>query len=203
MVDKRVWLATVAGVALTATVAFGVWPAAAQEEREGRVVVDEVCDPLLEVDRDAVRTVDGRPVLTVGSEPCPPVVAAVEAPPAPPPPAPAAGPPRGEELVNFEFDESEIEPMFEDTLNRVAQVLNENPDLRVQLIGHTDAIGTEVYNIGLAERRAESVANYLQARGVRPEQLNQAAVGEGQPIATNETERGRFLNRRVEIQPVG
>ena len=197
MIDKRFWLAA-AGV----VVAFGAAPASAQQVEE-QVVGTRICNPLLTIDGDPVRDVGNDVVRTIASEPCP-VAAAVEQP--VDPVAPAAPPPAEltlSEIVNFEFDRSNILPQFEDTLNEVATALGQVPEEQVYLTGHTDAIGTEEYNMALAERRAESVAQYLQQQGVAPEQMVLQARGESQPIASNETEQGRFMNRRVEITTPG
>ncbi|HEX2222711.1 MAG TPA: OmpA family protein [Thermoanaerobaculia bacterium] len=189
MIDKRFWLAAGVAVAL-----LGASPAWAQQDEGVRI-----CNPLMEVDGDPVTDVDDKVVRTVESEPCPVVAEVEEVAPAAPPPEPFAL----DERVNFEFDRSNILPQFEDTLNQVAAALNEHPNEQTILTGHTDSIGTEEYNLALAERRAGSVAEYLQARGVPREQLVLQARGEAQPIASNETEQGRFLNRRVEITAGG
>ncbi len=196
MIDRRFWL--VAG----AVVALGAAPAWAQQV-EPRVVGTEICNPLLTIEGDPVRDVTNDVVRTIHSEPCP-VVAAVEPPveqvaPAAPPPEPFTI----SEMVNFEFDRSNILPQFEDTLNEVGSELGDRTEEQVFLTGHTDSIGTEEYNMALAERRAESVARYLQNQGVNPEQMVLQARGESQPIASNATEQGRFMNRRVEITTPG
>ena len=66
--------------------------------------------------------------------------------------------------------------------------------------GDTDSIGTDAYNQGLSERRAESVRSHLVDRGVSASRLTAVGYGESQPIASNETEEGRALNRRVELK---
>ena len=73
------------------------------------------------------------------------------------------------------------------------------PDAALTVLGHTDAIGTDAYNIALSRRRAESVMAALAARGVNPAQLSEVAIGKRQPIAPNDTAAGRALNRRVEF----
>ena len=80
--------------------------------------------------------------------------------------------------------------------------MRENPAEQLALVGHTDAIGTEQYNEGLSQRRAQSVAEYLQQAGVPSGRLVTSGAGENQPIATNETPEGRAQNRRVEISAV-
>jgi hypothetical protein len=73
------------------------------------------------------------------------------------------------------------------------------PDAKVTILGHTDAIGGDAYNIDLSKRRALAVTQELVRRGVRPEQLSMVAIGKNQPIAPNTTDEGRALNRRVEF----
>jgi OOP family OmpA-OmpF porin len=159
----------------------------------------EVCNPVVDASGRPVTDASGNVVVHAGSVPCPPRVAVVAEP--PPPVAPAAPPPPTaiEETVNFDFDRSEIRPEFTGTLNQVAEQLQQQPEADVFLVGHADAIGDPQYNIGLGERRAESVAEYLTARGVEPDRLVLQTRGEAEPIATNETPEGRAQNRRVEI----
>jgi hypothetical protein len=73
------------------------------------------------------------------------------------------------------------------------------PDAALTVLGHTDAIGSDAYNIDLSRRRAEAVMRALVARGVNPDQLSEVAIGKRQPIAPNDTAEGRALNRRVEF----
>ena len=101
--------------------------------------------------------------------------------------------------VLFDFDKSDIKPEAEVVLNDVADLLIANPDTTVQVIGHTDSIGTEEYNLGLSERRAQAVDAYLEGRGVPVNQMIASGVGEAQPVASNDTPEGRAQNRRVEI----
>ena len=113
----------------------------------------EICNPVLDGSGEPVVSTAGGVVLHSGSAPCPPRVAAVVE--APPPVAPAAGPEPIEERVFFDFDRSEIKPEFVDDLNRVAEQLQVDVRDEVYLVGHTDAIGTDQYNLALGERRAE------------------------------------------------
>src|SRR5690606_33594364 len=69
--------------------------------------------------------------------------------------------------------------------------------------GHTDSIGTEQYNQGLSERRANSVKDYLVSKGIDPNRIYVEGKGETQPVASNATREGRAQNRRVEIEIVG
>ena len=71
--------------------------------------------------------------------------------------------------------------------------------MQVEVSAHTDSVGSESYNQGLSERRAQSVVDYLSARGLDRYRLNPTAFGESSPIDTNETAEGRARNRRVEL----
>jgi outer membrane protein OmpA-like peptidoglycan-associated protein len=101
--------------------------------------------------------------------------------------------------VTFAFDRSDVQPQFFPVLDEVSQTLNQYPQTLIDVIGHADSIGTDVYNQGLSERRAMSVASYLTSRQVLPARLYVAGMGERQPIASNDSEAGRAQNRRVEI----
>ena len=101
--------------------------------------------------------------------------------------------------VLFDFDKAEIKPEFTAEVDAAAELLLANPDVTVRIDGHTDSIGTEEYNQGLSERRAEAVAAYLEAAGVSRDRMTVAGFGETQPVASNDTAEGRALNRRVEI----
>ena len=72
--------------------------------------------------------------------------------------------------------------------------------MAVRVEGNTDSIGTDAYNQGLSERRAESVRSHLIGRGVSASRLTAVGYGESQPIASNDTAEGRALNRRVELK---
>lgn len=157
----------------------------------------EICNPVM--DRRAAPVVDrrGNPVVHRGSFECPPEeVAAPE--PAPPAPPPAPFVLDGD--LTFEFDSARIRPEFFGELDAIAAELNEHPDRQVRVSGHTCTIGSAAYNQGLSERRAQSVADYLTARGVSADRLIVQGFGETQPVATNETREGRAQNRRVEIE---
>lgn len=88
-------------------------------------------------------------------------------------------------------------------LDRVAQLLREKSGSDVLLEGHTDNVGSESYNRTLSERRAEVVRQALLTRGVPEARLRAAGLGMTQPLAPNDTETGRRLNRRVEIVMLG
>lgn len=101
--------------------------------------------------------------------------------------------------VSFDFDSASLKPAFTPTLNKVADVLQRYPKTVIHVVGHTDSVGSESYNQQLSERRAQSVADYLASNGVERGRLYATGRGELEPRATNETEAGRQLNRRVEL----
>ncbi|MCH4565024.1 OmpA family protein [Halomonas sp. EGI 63088] len=101
--------------------------------------------------------------------------------------------------VTFAFDSAELRPQAEIILDEVASRLRENPDLRVRIDGHTDSVGSDEYNLDLSQRRAESVRDYLMSQGIAGNRMTATGYGEERPVATNDTDEGRSLNRRVEI----
>ena len=102
--------------------------------------------------------------------------------------------------VTFAVDSTTISPAFQATLDQIAQSLKDYPDSLVDVYGHTDSTGSDAYNQDLSERRARSVANYLAMRGVSSARIRSQGFGEQYPVASNDTEEGRALNRRVEIK---
>lgn len=148
---------------------------------------------------DAKSGMTGRSMVTVQAPPPPPPAPAPA--PAPPPPPPPA-PPRTMIVlqgVNFEFDKSNLTRAAQDTLRRVARDLVANPSVNIEVVGHTDWIASNEYNMRLSRARAESVKTFLTAQGVATDRIATAWFGEERPIATNETDAGRAANRRVEI----
>ena len=104
-----------------------------------------------------------------------------------------------ERAVHFGFNKSEVGPEFNDLLSNLKEFVEEN-DYVVTIVGHTDSIGSNKYNFGLSERRAESAKKRLLELGLSSERiLGIEAKGEEEPIATNETAEGRAQNRRVEF----
>jgi outer membrane protein OmpA-like peptidoglycan-associated protein len=134
--------------------------------------------------------------------------------PAPAAPAPGVPPPVAESKrivlrgINFDFDKSNIKPEFRPVLDEAAQILKDNPSIRVTIEGHCDSIGTDAYNQRLSERRANSVRRYLVDRGVETGRLETVGKGEREPIAPNTTPEGRdnpegrAMNRRAELKVV-
>ncbi|MDH3991176.1 MAG: OmpA family protein [Gammaproteobacteria bacterium] len=104
--------------------------------------------------------------------------------------------------VTFATNSSDLSPAFFDVLNSVGKVLSEFDQTVVEVAGHTDSTGSDEYNQSLSERRAGSVAAYLQSQGVIPARLITVGMGETRPVSDNGTTGGRQLNRRVEITMV-
>jgi outer membrane protein OmpA-like peptidoglycan-associated protein len=158
-----------------------------------------------------------------------PVAVAAPPPPPPPPPPPAPkdsdgdgvfddadqcpGTPAGAKVdargceeqlilrgVNFEFGSAKLTPRDEQLLDSVATILAQRERFNVEVRGHTDNIGSEAFNLGLSQRRAESVRDYLISKGVPAERLTAVGKGLSDPIAPNDTEEGRALNRRVTLE---
>jgi OOP family OmpA-OmpF porin len=102
--------------------------------------------------------------------------------------------------VNFDFNKATLKSESYPILFHAVQVLLMNPDMRVEIQGHTDNIGSEDYNMKLGEKRAQSVKDYLVARGISADRLTTRSFGESQPIADNKTASGREMNRRVEFK---
>ncbi|BAO44597.1 OmpA family protein [Thiolapillus brandeum] len=101
--------------------------------------------------------------------------------------------------VSFDFDSAEIKHGFQQTLDKLASVIQKYDKTVVHVVGHTDSVGSAAYNQQLSERRARAVGRYLSAHGVAAGRIHTEGRGESEPRATNATEAGRQLNRRVEI----
>ena len=101
--------------------------------------------------------------------------------------------------VTFATDSSDLRPDFVSTLNSVALVLKEYDKTILEVAGHTDNTGADQYNQALSERRASSVAEYLENQGVLAQRIMTVGAGETHPIASNDTVDGRQANRRVEL----
>ncbi|OGU98781.1 MAG: hypothetical protein A2330_09560 [Ignavibacteria bacterium RIFOXYB2_FULL_36_7] len=102
--------------------------------------------------------------------------------------------------VNFEFNKARLTPESYPILFYAVQNLNENPDTKVEIQGHTDNIGSEQYNMKLSEERAQTVRDYLVAKGIDPSRLTVKGYGESMPVTDNSTPEGRSLNRRIEFK---
>ena len=105
-----------------------------------------------------------------------------------------------ERALNFDFDKSNVKPQYYELLNNLKDFIEQN-NYEVTIVGHTDSVGSNQYNFGLSRRRAESVKAKLLEFGLAEERIvGIEAMGEEQPIATNDTSEGRAQNRRVEFK---
>lgn len=104
-----------------------------------------------------------------------------------------------ENTVNFGFDSANLTSVAKTNLDKLAQVLKNNPDTNINVYGHTDSRGADDYNLRLSERRANAVVSYLSSLGIASSRMIAKGVGEAEPIASNDTDEGRAKNRRVEF----
>jgi len=180
----------------------------------GRKVNADGC----EIDSDGDGIVDGDdkcPTVYAktadGCPPPPPAAAPAPAPvaePAPQParsavvPAPMPTPKLVLDDVNFDYNKASLRTEAFGKLDRAVGEIRNWGDGTVEIGGHTDSRGSAEYNMELSLKRAETVKRYLVDKGVPAEKLVVKGYGETQPVADNDTEAGRFQNRRVELQPV-
>jgi len=101
--------------------------------------------------------------------------------------------------ITFATNSADLNANFFDVLNSVTLVVNEFDQTVIEVAGHTDSTGATEYNQQLSERRARAVAAYLGGRSVLPDRIIAVGMGEGRPLATNDTDGGRQQNRRVEL----
>jgi len=102
----------------------------------------------------------------------------------------------------FELNQAEISPESYTYLDEVVWILERNPELNIEIQGHADKSGTAEHNLKLTRARAKAVAAYLVDKGVAEDRLEAVGYGFSQPKASNDTEAGRALNRRVELVPM-
>ena len=102
--------------------------------------------------------------------------------------------------VTFDFAKYDLKPQFYPALNTIASTLKEYNQTIVEVSGHTDSVGSDAANQTLSERRANAVSSYLIGQGVQRERFEVVGMGERYPVASNDTDSGRALNRRVEIR---
>jgi outer membrane protein OmpA-like peptidoglycan-associated protein len=101
--------------------------------------------------------------------------------------------------VLFDTGRANLKPGATSNLNRLVAFLNAYPDRTVRIEGYTDSVGSEDYNQGLSERRADSVKSYLAGQGIGSIRLSASGMGESDPVASNDSAAGRQQNRRVEV----
>ena len=99
----------------------------------------------------------------------------------------------------FDFDSDRIRPEAAKNFQELAKSLNKFGDSNLLIVGHTDSQGEDAYNMSLSQRRANAASAYLQSQGVPSSRISVSGRGEAEPVATNDTEAGRQLNRRVEV----
>ncbi len=104
------------------------------------------------------------------------------------------------ENVYFDTDKATLRESSNDALQNLLNALKTNPDMEIEIAGHTDSKADAEYNKKLSQRRAESVKQYLVERGISEDRLKAKGYGESEPIATNKTEQGRQKNRRTEVR---
>ncbi len=100
----------------------------------------------------------------------------------------------------FEFDSDKLKSKSFPALDEVVEMLLDNPDIHISVNGHTCSLGSDAYNQRLSEKRARAVTAYLEKHGVDKSRLEYHGYGESRPIASNDTEAGREINRRVEFK---
>ncbi|MFD2037330.1 OmpA family protein [Belliella marina] len=103
------------------------------------------------------------------------------------------------ENIFFDFDKDALKQESSSSLKRLVSFLNDNPTIKIVISGHTDNIGSEVYNIDLSLRRAESVKTFLVANGIDAQRLRTEGHGSSLPIVPNDTVENRSLNRRITV----
>jgi OmpA-OmpF porin, OOP family len=101
--------------------------------------------------------------------------------------------------IYFEFDRDELMPRSYVELNKLLKIMQEHPKMAIEIVGHTDSMGDDDYNLDLSRRRAKSVVAFLTQHKIPAARLRASGQGEQHPIATNDTDEGRAQNRRVEI----
>jgi outer membrane protein OmpA-like peptidoglycan-associated protein len=104
--------------------------------------------------------------------------------------------------VLFEYKEWKLKKAIYPSLKDVVKVLKANPELKIEVQGHTDNIGNDKYNQDLSNKRAKAVADFIISQGIAADRISYKGYGFSKPIASNDTEKGRAMNRRVEFQPI-
>jgi outer membrane protein OmpA-like peptidoglycan-associated protein len=99
----------------------------------------------------------------------------------------------------FAYDSDVVQPAAQTNLTELARSLNKYPDSQLLIVGHTDNAGSDSYNQGLSQRRADAAAAYLGTQGVARSRIQTSGKGESEPVATNDSDAGRQQNRRVEV----
>lgn len=101
--------------------------------------------------------------------------------------------------IEFAYGKADLTPAGRETLGTVVRFMNDQPEISLEVWGHTDAKGAELYNLRLSQKRAAAVMKFLVDSGIAVSRLKSAGFGESRPLADNETDEGRERNRRVEL----
>lgn len=101
--------------------------------------------------------------------------------------------------IYFDHDRDDFLPRSYGELNALTQIMRENPEMKIEVHGHTDLVGTTEYNMALSIARAKAVEEYLAAQGIEQARVSSKGYGSSQPLASNDSEEGRKENRRVEF----
>jgi outer membrane protein OmpA-like peptidoglycan-associated protein len=101
--------------------------------------------------------------------------------------------------VFFDFDKWDLRPESFLELNRVVQLLADNPSIEIEMSAHTDSFGSDDYNYKLSDNRARSVMEYILSKGIATHRIKSQGYGETKPVVANDTPENRQLNRRVEF----
>ncbi len=104
--------------------------------------------------------------------------------------------------IYFDFNKSNIKPVSHKILNEVYAYMTKYPDVKLEVQGHTDNVGTKPYNLKLSDARSKAVKNYLIKKGIAPSRLTSKGFGMSTPTASNKTKDGRAKNRRTEFKPI-
>jgi OmpA-OmpF porin, OOP family len=102
--------------------------------------------------------------------------------------------------IFFEFDKYELQEKSKAELNEVVLFLKENPQLKIEVSGHTDNSGNETYNQQLSFKRAASVSSYLKGQGILGERIKEKGYGAQKPLKNNDSEENKRFNRRIEFR---
>ena len=101
--------------------------------------------------------------------------------------------------VTFDYNKASLTAVAKSNLDKLVEVFNEYPDTDLLIVGHTDNVGSQNYNLPLSQKRAQSVKDYLVSKGIASSRLTSQGKGLEEPIADNTTAEGRAQNRRVEV----
>ena len=104
------------------------------------------------------------------------------------------------ENIYFDFDSDKLDDKSRTEISKIETFMNKNPDIRIEISGHTDNTGSRSYNLDLSKRRANSLFIELTKKGISPSRIEFIGYADQQPLVENTTESGRALNRRIELR---